>query len=125
MEKENVKKIKLERELKRAAVLASKDANYLFKGMKAKMDPPMKRKGIRNRTEVLLDQKIDSYRENAYKLEELKATTRVGLLPSVFLTFAYVYMYNFLSNSFFFMAPCIKDIQREEDKRTIVIVDPS
>ena len=31
MEKENVKKIKLERELKEATVLASKDAGYLFR----------------------------------------------------------------------------------------------
>ena len=80
-----MKKIKLERELKRAAILASKDANNLFKGIKATVTQPGHGKGLRNRTEVLLDEKLDSYRNNAFKLEELIESTKVTTLGMNFL----------------------------------------
>ena len=81
-----MKKIKLERELKRVAILASKDANNLFKGgIKATVTQPGHGKGLRNRTEVLLDEKLDSYRNNAFKLEELIQSTKVTTLGMNFL----------------------------------------
>ena len=80
-----MKKIKLERELKRVAILASKDANNLFKGTKATVTQPGHGKGLRNRTEVLLDEKLDSYRNNAFKLEELIESTKVTTLGMNFL----------------------------------------
>ena len=89
-----MKKIKLERELKRAAILASKDANNLFKGIKATVTQPGHGKGLRNRTEIQLDKKLDSYRNNAFKLEELKESTKVTTLVMTFLfIYEYVYMW--------------------------------
>ena len=78
MRKENDERIRFERELKRAAILASKDAENFFKGMKVKPDLPVHRKGLRNKTEIQLDKRIDSYRENPYKLRELEENTKVA-----------------------------------------------
>lgn len=78
LQKENIKKVKLERELNRAAVLASKDAVNLFQGIKATVNQPGHRKGLRNRTEIELDKRLDIYRENLFKLEELQENAKVG-----------------------------------------------
>ena len=77
---------KLDRYLRRADRLAEEESSKAFRGKKVGLDPAPIRKGIRSRTEILLDEKLEKYRMYPSKFQELmKATVPaevVGIDPN-------------------------------------------